>query len=142
MSTKKVLFPTDFTRESLKCMKEAIAHCEQTGAELIVLYTYRLIKPLGNTMMSTTSIKRELDDRAKRKFEEIREQYFKDTPVPYQLLSEVGFMLDRVAYHIEHQNIDQILICDGIYQQLKSNMVVDKQGKKMLNRRPVELLSA
>lgn len=136
MKEARALYPTDFSEDSLQRIKNAAEYCMQNGAELVVLYAYRLLNGTASNP-NRYSLKKQLDSKASETFKTIEETLLKKLPISYKMLSEVGFVDDRIAHSIEQYNIDNILLCQSLHDHLESRIVQNPEGKKELFNLPV-----
>ncbi len=135
MKIARALYPTDFSTDSLLRVDDAVQYCIENSQELIVLYTYRLINTSNNDA-GKYSLKHELDSNADQIFEKIKYTYLSESPINYQLLSEVGFVDDRIAYNIKQLSVNNILLCKSLHDQLE-HRISWKEGRKRLFELPI-----
>lgn len=135
MREGRVLYPTDFSVNSLVGIDRAVEYCASQKKELIVLHTYRLISSKNGD--SPYSLKKGLDIQAKQIFEQLEQDKLAGKNLSYKLISEVGFVDDRIAHHVEEEKYDKILLCDSLHSQLKHKIEESKSGTKELYSLPV-----
>ena len=136
MKAARALYPTDFSEDSLRRISDAVAFCIQNKAELVVLYAYRLINR-QSSKSNGYSLKKDMDFNASETFKSIEDNYLKELPINYRLLSEVGFVDDRIAHSIKKHDIDNILLCRSLYDQLENKIIENPKGNKKLFDLPV-----
>jgi hypothetical protein len=140
MEVKKALYPSDFSPESVISAKAAIDYCIENNIELFLLHTYRLIKPISDLDMINSSFKRELESNSKLAFDELEGKHLIESGIKYHFRSEVGFLLDRIAYNTKNDKIDLLILCDSIFQQVKSSVKTDEKGDFTLFDKPIRLV--
>ena len=137
MEVKKALYPSDFSPDSVISAKAAIAYCIENNIELFFLHTYRLIKPTSDVDMINSSFKRELESNSIKAFNELENKFLIESGIKYHFRSEVGFLLDRMAYSTRNDKIDLLIFCDSIFQQVKSSIKTDEKGDFTLFNKPI-----
>lgn len=135
MREGRVLYPTDFSVNSIMGIDGAMDYCASLNKELIILYTYRLIS--SDNGSSSYSLKKNLDTEASRIFDQIEKEKLSGRGVSYQLLSEVGFVDDRISHHVEQDEFDQIILCKSLRDILSAKIKKDDNGDKSLFELPV-----
>lgn len=116
---KRIIYPTDFTETSLKSFSLALDIATVNEAEIIVLYTYRLItESLEESNKSKIMFKRDLEAAANRKFEELKSFYPDIENIDHTFLSEVGFVKERLSSAVKTFNTDLVVLCENIQKKL------------------------
>ena len=108
---KRVLFPIDFSEDSIRALDDVITICQENNSELFILYAYRLIDSIqGRENTSRVSLKREIDRYAADQFSQLERNVLCNSGVKYSFLSEVGFLNDRILFNAKSLNVDLIVI--------------------------------
>ena len=118
MLQSSALLPMDFSAASLDAVNGAVQFCKENDLELIILHTYRLIREPNTSQEEGVSIKEHFDKRAQHEFHKIQEQVLNRELVPYQFISEVGFIDDRIAYNLKKRPVEVILLGKPMLKQL------------------------
>jgi hypothetical protein len=97
-----ILCLTDFTICSTHVTRQACQLASMLHYHLTILYCYRL-----NIISSgaTLDIKKIKEKEAADKFAILETEVVKDFRIPYEFRAEVGFVTDRVEYHVQRENI-------------------------------------
>lgn len=112
-----MLCVVDFSEPSLNALEVAARIANACGAHLIVLFPYRLIDQDHSGDMA--SLKRNLESSAREKYQKWKERLPDFARASSEFQPEIGFMADRIAAHIQRNNIDMIVI--GQEQALSAN---------------------
>src|SRR5690606_15896070 len=103
------------SESAVKVLEVASRIAKAYAAHLIVLFPYRLIT--NGFEGDIPSLKRKLETEAKEKYEALKKTVA-DEPVSSEFVSEIGFVADRIAAHVNRKNIDMVVIGQ---QQTASN---------------------
>jgi nucleotide-binding universal stress UspA family protein len=119
----QILFPTDFSEASNHAMKYAIHLCRHSKANLLILYAYRLIdeNPLEGIQVNI-SLKEKLEKQVAAKFSVLEKELLASAQIPYQLLSDVGFISDRIMVNMQLHQVDLLLLCQSMQHSLADSM--------------------
>lgn len=105
---KQMLCVVDFTEASMNALEVAARIANAVSAHLVVLFPYRLIDQEHSGDM--TSLRRNLESRAKEKYLEWKEKLPEFTKASSEFLPEIGFMADRIGAHVRRDKIDMVVI--------------------------------
>lgn len=117
----RILFPTDFSKDSIQALSSAIDLAKQHDAELILLYAYRLIKTQGSNE-DISGLKASLALEANQEFIKLKELKLNSSKVKTSFLCEVGFLSDRLLATVDNEKIDFLVISSSIEKTLKKEM--------------------
>ncbi|MEM9857693.1 MAG: universal stress protein [Bacteroidota bacterium] len=126
---KKILYPTDFSENSVRTMNYALKVSESQQAELILLYAYRLI---NNGDADHISHRNNLAELGRKSYEKVDQSLLKDSEVGYTYLSEIGFIEDRILATVKENDVDLVLICDSVHKAIENQ---NKNGNERLLKR-------
>ncbi|MEM1408349.1 MAG: universal stress protein [Bacteroidota bacterium] len=126
---KKILYPTDFSENSIRTMDYALRVSKNQSAELILLYAYRLINS-GNS--DHISHRNNVAEHGRKNYETVNKELLINSEVGHTYLSEVGFIEDRILATVNENDIDLVLICDSVYKAIESQ---NKNGNERLLKR-------
>ena len=138
---KSIICPVDFSESSVNALAFALDIAQSNQSELVVLYTYRLIsgsndKPVSNKI----TLKKEQEEIANRRIEELKAQFPEIAKVKHTILSEVGFISDRLAMAIDKYNADLIVLTENIKQRLQERWEVNNENALARFHCPVLLI--
>ena len=126
---KKILYPTDFSENSIRTMDYALRVSKDQNAELILLYAYRLI---NNGNSDHIAHRNNLAEHGRKKYETVSKELLLDSKVGYTYLSEVGFIEDRILATVKENDIDLVVICDSVHKAIEGQ---NKNGNERLLKR-------
>ena len=126
---RRILFPTDFSENSLRALEYALLMTEKNEAELMILYTYRLINNEYNLdTKNRVALKKELEAQAGLVFDRLDRELLSLSGITYTLLSEIGFVADRILANVDNYNIDLIILCDNMQKRLQEKPEKSHEG--------------
>ncbi len=126
---QKILYPTDFSENSIQTMNYALKVSKTHGAELILLYSYRLI---NNGNSDHVSHRNSLAEKGRRNYEVVHEQLLDGSDVNYTYLSEIGFVEDRILATVLENDVDLVIMCENIRDTIEKHT---HNGKNRLMNR-------
>ncbi len=126
---RKILYPTDFSENSVRAMAYAVKMSQANNAELIILYTYRLI---NNGDSDDVSHRNNLAEMGRSEFEKVDNGFLKSSGVNYSFLSEVGFIVDRILANTIENKVDLVILCDDVNKKIEHKS--EKGQQKLLKR--------
>ncbi|MTI21771.1 universal stress protein [Fulvivirga sp. RKSG066] len=136
---RKILYPIDFSDASVKALHYVVKLSEVSCADLILLHTYRLFGA-DATNHNLAEAKHMLENNAQMAFEKIEEEMLKHSSVQCSFHSEVGFISDRIISSIEPLNIDLIILCTNIHQQIMGKSDNEYNGLVSKVKCPIMLM--
>jgi nucleotide-binding universal stress UspA family protein len=107
--TNGIVCTTDFSESSLGALKWSIESAKRLGSHLTILHTYRL-----NQNSEAISLKRKLDEEAKKNFRELEREHLVGSGINYDFKTEVGFVDDRIAEHLKLNKISFLVMGKGL----------------------------
>ena len=113
---RQILCVVDFTESAGKVLEVAARIAKGCGAQLLVLFPYRLI--INGFQGDIPALKRMLETEARVKFEALK-QTLHDENLSCEFVSEIGFAADRIEAHVKRDNIDMVVI--GQQQTIPAN---------------------
>ena len=126
---RRILYPTDFSENSVRTMAYAIKMSQASNAELIILYTYRLI---NNGDSDDVSHRNNLAELGRNEFKKVDNDILKSSGVNYSFLSEVGFIVDRILANTIENEVDLVILCDDVNKKIEHKS--EKGHQKLLKR--------
>jgi len=106
----KILFPTDFSKNSFQNIAFAINLAKQNKAELIILYAYRLIKVDSDDQNEMVDLKTKFETEAKLKFNKWKESILDSAQINFSFSCDIGFLSDRIISNVNKNKIDLVVI--------------------------------
>lgn len=104
---KTILCPIDFSESSAVALKWAAELSSRLNYHLTILYPYRLIQ-LPND--DAIQIKKKNEEHASKKFADLEKHYLEGKNISFEFSPEVGFVNDRVDYHLKKEAIAMLVI--------------------------------
>lgn len=126
---ERILYPTDFSENSVKAMEYAVKVSQANNAELIILYTYRLI---NNGHSDDIVHRNNLTELGRNEFEKVDNAFLGSSGVNYTFRSEVGFIVDRILANTVENNVDLVILCDDVNKKIESK--AEKGQEKLMKR--------
>ncbi len=120
----KILFPTDFSKQSNLALKFVVDLAQKHNSDLIILHTFRLTGG-GAKDKTLVNAKRDLELDAISEFKMIDEKYLKQSPLQYVFYSEVGFISDRIISNVEEHQVDLVVLCSSIQEKIMERVEMD-----------------
>lgn len=124
-----ILFPIDFSDDSIQIFPQALNLALKNDAELTMLYAFRLIQEEGNKKNDVIDLKNRVESEAKEKFAQLSDSSLNTTNVKTSFLCEIGFLSDRILATVNSNKTDLLLISKSVEEILKKEM---KYNKKMI----------
>lgn len=115
---QKILYPTDFSENSIQTMQYALKISKTHDAELFLLYSYRLI---NNGYADHVSHRNSLAEIGLKNYETLHQQFLAESEVRYTYLSEIGFVEDRILATVNTSDIDLVIMCDNIRNTIEKH---------------------
>ena len=136
-SYKKILYPTDFSETSISCLREVVGLPEFESSDFFLLHAFRLIGADAESS-NLVAAKRMLEANSINAFNKLNEDVLKNFHQRFHFLSEVGFVSDRVISNIRDYNIDLLMLCNRMREEIYEKAGKDYQN--MLERIPCPML--
>ena len=148
MKNKTILCAIDFSESSADAMHWAIQMAQLTDEQVVFLFCYRLIGA-GNED-GTLDLKRNIENDAVRKYNEMQKILVRDQDVSCKFISEVGFFPFRIENFIRNGAVNMLVLGNSIidnfdeYKNLNFDMFL-KSTKipvvvvPVVSREPVKL---
>jgi nucleotide-binding universal stress UspA family protein len=105
---RRILCVIDFSESAAKVWDVAARIAAGCGADLIVLFPYRLID-YGHPG-DPRSLKLKLEEEARQRFITLMEGTMGAKAIACEFHPEIGFVADRVSAHLKKSNIDMVVI--------------------------------
>ena len=115
---KSILCPIDFSESSLEALKWATELSSMLNCHLSVLYPYRLLQTSKNDV---TDLKKKNEEQAAKKFAAVEKSHLKGKDISFDFSAEVGFLDDRVEYHLKKNHILMMVISKSMNNRNKEN---------------------
>ncbi|MEM6524512.1 MAG: universal stress protein [Bacteroidota bacterium] len=126
---KKILYPTDFSENSIRTMDYAVKVSKNQNAELILLYAYRLI---NNGDSDHISHRNNMAEHGRKSYDTVNREVLEYSDVDYTYLSEVGFIEDRILATVKENDVDLVVICESVHKAIENQ---NKDGNERLLKR-------
>ena len=114
MNQKTILCALDFSESSLQALKWTLKLAQLTHAQVTVLFCYRLIAAVDDEQ--TLDLKRNMENEALKKFNEIEKKVIKDQAISYKFVAEVGFFSSRIEMFIRKSPVALLVLGNSIIQ--------------------------
>lgn len=114
MNKKTILCAIDFSESSLQALKWTLNLAQLTHTQITVLFCYRLIA--AGDDKETLDLKRNMENEALRKFNEIEKRVIKDRTISYRFVTEVGFFSHRIEMFIRKSPVALLVLGNSIIQ--------------------------
>lgn len=128
---KKILYPTDFSETSVACLEEVLKRPEFKDSEFYLLHAFRLIGADAESK-NLVAAKRMLEVNSINAFNKLNEDFLKGCNQRFNFLSDVGFLSDRVISNIREFDIDLLILCNRMREEIYEKIGSDYQS--MLDR--------
>ncbi|TRX52677.1 universal stress protein [Fulvivirga sp. M361] len=126
---QRILYPTDFSDNSIESMNYAMKVCKTHDAELFILYSYRLN---NNGNSDGISHRNNLAHIGREEFEKVNKELLSTSGVKYSFSSEIGFIVDRILANTLDSKVDLIVLCDNMLRKIEQK---PEKGKEKLLKR-------
>jgi nucleotide-binding universal stress UspA family protein len=100
--TKSILCPIDFSKSSEAALKWAAELSAILNYHLTILYPYRLLQSANG---DAVHVKKKNEEQASKQFADLEKKILKGKNISFDFSPEVGFMNDRVDYHLKKEAI-------------------------------------
>lgn len=110
---KNILCALDFSESSLQALKWTLTMAKLTHSQITVLFCYRLI---GENDQETSDLKKNMENDAIRKFNDIEKTMIKGLDVSYEFITEVGFFSFRIETFIRKSPVGLLVMGNSIIQ--------------------------
>ncbi len=114
MSKSTILCAIDFSDSSLQALRWTLQLAELTHAQVTILFCYRLITAADNEEF--LDLKKNMEDEARRKFNELERTLIDGQAVPYKFVSEVGFFSFRIEMFLRKSPVNLLVLGNSIVQ--------------------------
>ena len=104
---KCILCPIDFSESSATALKWAAELSSKLNYHLMVLYPYRLLQLTNDDVVH---LKKKNEEHASKKFADLEKHYLKGKNISFEFSPEIGFVNDRVDYHLKKEAIAMLVI--------------------------------
>lgn len=91
----------------MTALKWAAELSDRLNYHLTILYPYRLLETVKADALT---VKKKNEEQASRKFADIEKNILKEKNISFDFSPEVGFMNDRVDYHLKKEAIALMVI--------------------------------
>jgi hypothetical protein len=117
---KPVLCALDFSESSSSVMKSALDMAVQYKTSLIILFSYRLVQPLGGGI---AEYRKNMESLAKQNFESLLQKVEINNGIHYEFRSEIGFLSDRIEAYVAQNKVGLVVM-----SQEMANGINDHKG--------------
>ncbi|MDX1629692.1 MAG: universal stress protein, partial [Fulvivirga sp.] len=108
MSTKKILFPTDFSVESVHALRETLMLNQKLQYEIIIFHAYNRPFRKGDSSGNPKTQLKEFELRIDHKFEKMLEKIPELKSHNYRFEKALGYSVDMIIETIEKEKIDVV----------------------------------
>ena len=102
-----ILCPIDFSESSESALKWAAELSSRLNYHLTIVYPYRLLQVANGEAIF---LKKQNEENASKKFAALEKNYLRGKNISYDFSPEVGFVNDRVDYHLKKEAIVLMVI--------------------------------
>jgi len=110
MSKKQLLFPTDFSENSVEALKETAQLNQLLKYKIIILHTYSRPYSDKNKDVSQESKLLGLEQQIDRKFKKFIDQVSEVEDQDYEFKKIIGYSVDVIREEVEKNNIDLVMM--------------------------------
>jgi nucleotide-binding universal stress UspA family protein len=129
--TKSILCPIDLSESSENALKWAAELSSRLNYHLTILYPYRLLQAVDG---DAVFLKKKNEEHASKKFADLEKNYLKEKNISFDFIPEVGFVNDRVDYHLKKEAIVLMVISKSM------NFKNSESADDFINRSNVPVL--
>jgi Universal stress protein family len=108
--TNGILCLTDFSDSSKGALDWSIKLAKKLGSHLTLLYTYRLFKQDGETIL----IKKNMEMDASKNFAALEIEFLTGSGIVYDFKTEVGFVDDRIEQNLKNGRVSFLVMGKGM----------------------------
>ena len=112
----------DFSEDSIQNLPYAIELAKKNRAELIILYSYRLINDSSKAINNMVELKVKYETKAKKSFENLKISLLNEPLVSTSFLCEIGFLSDRIVANVVSNSIDLVVLTNKTEHSLINEM--------------------
>ena len=128
---KSILCPIDFSESSENVLKWAAELSSRLNYHLTVLYPYRLLQAANG---DAVFLKKQNEEHASKKFATLEKNYLKGKNISFDFSPEVGFVNDRIDYHLKKEAIVLMVVSKGM------NFKNNESAEDLINHANVPVL--
>lgn len=133
----KILYPTDFSKNSISTIDYALKVSKDQNAELILLYAYRLI---NNGSLDYISHRNNMAEHGQKGYESLNREKLEGSDIRYSYLSEVGFIEDRILANVKEQDVDLVILCSNVHKTIENQNKHGNGNERLIKRLSCPLL--
>lgn len=115
---QSILCAIDFSESSIQALGWAIQEAIRVNAQLVVLYSYRLI--YAGNISDIYAFKEKTEEEARKKFQQIELQLKGDKILSTSFITEIGFFSDNIENYVRKNSVSMIVLgktmADTIYE--------------------------
>lgn len=108
---KAILCALDFSEASENVIQEAFKLASDKKTNLIVLFTYRLLQRKGEGL---AEYRNGIEAKAKADFEALLLSIEEKADVPFEFITEIGFLADRIESFIKRNKVEAVVLCQRL----------------------------
>lgn len=112
---KAILCALDFSEASENVIQEAFKLAAKKKTNLIVLFTYRLLQRKGESL---AEYRKGVEAKAKTDFETLLANIKNRIEVPFEFITEIGFLSDRIEFYIRRNKVEAVILCEKLAESI------------------------
>ncbi|HRJ30401.1 MAG TPA: universal stress protein [Cyclobacteriaceae bacterium] len=112
---KAILCALDFSEASENVIQEAFKLAAKNKTNLIVLFTYRLLQRKGESL---AEYRKGVEAKAKTDFETLLANIKNRIEVPFEFITEIGFLSDRIEFYIRRNKVEAVILCEKLAESI------------------------
>ena len=112
---KAILCALDFSEASENVIQEAFKLAAKNKTNLIVLFTYRLLQRKGESL---AEYRKGVEAKAKTDFETLLANIKNRIEVPFEFITEIGFLSDRIKFYIRRNKVEAVILCEKLAESI------------------------
>lgn len=112
---KAILCALDFSEASENVIQEAFKLAAKKKTNLIVLFTYRLLQRKGESL---AEYRKGVEAKAKTDFEALLANIKNRIEVPFEFITEIGFLSDRIEFYIRRNKVEAVILCEKLAESI------------------------
>lgn len=103
----KILFPTDFSKQSIQALKETVKLNQQLNEELVILHAYS--RPYAEGFDQKGNLD-QMEGDVKRNFQKLNKEIPELNAQNHSFKQVLGDIIDAVVYYVNNESIDLIVM--------------------------------
>lgn len=110
----RILCAGDMTSLTPTVLAAAVQLAYQSKTPLTILLAYRLLEI--DSVSGVTSLRQSIEATAMSKYTSLTTEIMKDRLIPYEFVTEIGFISDRITKFMRHHRVGMLVVGDSFIQ--------------------------